>query len=87
MKIIRGFVAEEAGQSLIEYTLLIAFVLIATVGVAVSYTQSTAGVAKAVNSDLAAAANAANGSSCRPESNCGSIQQSTLIHKIWSRVN
>jgi Flp pilus assembly pilin Flp len=54
MKFIRTFGTEEIGQSLTEYTLLIAF---ATVFVAVGYSKSLAGITNTVNSNLVAAAN------------------------------
>lgn len=57
MKFIRTFAAEEIGQSLSEYALLISFILLATVGVALGYNQSVSGVTSTVNSNLAAAAN------------------------------
>jgi Flp pilus assembly pilin Flp len=56
MKLIRKFGREESGQSLTEYALLIAFILMATVAVAAGYNKSVAGVNGAVNSNLAAAA-------------------------------
>ena len=54
MKFIRTFGTEEIGQSLTEYTLLIAF---ATVFVVVGYSKSLAGITNTVNSNLVAAAN------------------------------
>jgi Flp pilus assembly pilin Flp len=66
MKFIRGFVAEETGQALTEYALLIGFILIATVGAAAGYHQSTAGITNAVNANLVAAASSANSDAHQP---------------------
>ena len=57
MKFIRSFATEEIGQSLSEYALLISFILLATVGVALGYNKSVAGVTSTVNANLVAAAN------------------------------
>ena len=56
MKFIRSFGTEEIGQSLTEYTLLIGFIVFATVFVALGYNKSIAGVTNTVNSNLVAAA-------------------------------
>lgn len=86
MKFIRRFGAEESGQSLTEYALLISFIVFATVAVAAGYSKSIAGVTNAVNQNLVAAADSASRGGCRPESNCDPIQQSTINRKMWGRV-
>lgn len=50
-----GFIRNEQGQDLIEYTLLLAFVCIATVALFVSSGGSLEGIWTSANSDLAAA--------------------------------
>jgi Flp pilus assembly pilin Flp len=86
MKFIRGFVAEETGQALTEYALLIGFILVATVGVAAGYRQSVAGVTNAVSSNLVAAATSANSGPCSAESNCAPNRPGAVSTTIWSRT-
>ncbi len=50
-----GFIKDDQGQDLIEYTLLLAFVCIATVALFVSSGGSLAGIWTSANSDLASA--------------------------------
>lgn len=57
MKLIRRFGAEESGQSLTEYALLISFILLATVAVAAGYNKSIGGITSSVNSNIVAASN------------------------------
>jgi len=49
------FLRDESGQDLVEYTLLIAFVVFTVVGLAAGYHQSIAGVASTTNSNLSLA--------------------------------
>ena len=49
------FLREEHGQDLIEYTLLLAFVCMATAALFISSGGSLSGIWTAANSDLAAA--------------------------------
>ena len=49
------FLQDENGQDLIEYTLLLSFVLFAVVGLAVGYNASIAGVTSTTNSNLSLA--------------------------------
>ena len=53
--IIRSFLRDEQGQDMIEYTLLIAFVLFTVVGLSSGFHASVAGVAAVTNSNLAVA--------------------------------
>jgi Flp pilus assembly pilin Flp len=55
MKALRDFVSEERGQDIIEYTLLLAFILFAIIGLASGYYASIAGVTATTNENLAAA--------------------------------
>ncbi|SPE41420.1 hypothetical protein SBA3_430005 [Candidatus Sulfopaludibacter sp. SbA3] len=52
---LRIFRKDEKGQSLIEYTLLLAFILFVVIGLTGGYHSSIAGVASVSNSQLAAA--------------------------------
>ena len=52
---LRSFLRDEQGQDLIEYTLLLAFVCIATAALFISAGGSLSGIWSATNSDLAAA--------------------------------
>jgi Flp pilus assembly pilin Flp len=87
MKFIHRLGAEESGQALTEYALLMGFLLFASVAFAAGYTNSIAGVTNSVNSNLMAAAASASSGTCRPRSNCDPIQQNTVSRKIWSQVN
>ena len=49
------FWSDDAGQTLTEYALLLAFILIAVLGLAVNFKGSVAGVASVTNNHLAAA--------------------------------
>lgn len=66
MRSICRFAAEKSGQTFTEYALLIGFVLLSALGLAEGFSQSIAGVAGAVNADLAVAASSATGSANRP---------------------
>jgi len=49
------FLRDEQGQDLVEYTLVLSFVLFAVVGLALGYHDSIAGVTSTTNSNLAQA--------------------------------
>lgn len=49
------FWGDDAGQTLCEYALLLAFILIAVLGLAINFKGSVAGVASVTNNQLAAA--------------------------------
>ena len=55
IKAIREFIREEQGQDLIEYSLLLTFVLFAVAGIFYGYTDNVAGITATTNSNLAAA--------------------------------
>jgi Flp pilus assembly pilin Flp len=55
-----GFLLDERGQDLTEYTLLIVFVLLAILGLASGYHNNIAGIFSITNSNLAAGATAAS---------------------------
>ncbi len=50
------FAKEETGQTLIEYALILAFILFAVIGVAAGYNQSIGGVTTMTNQNLSSAA-------------------------------
>jgi Flp pilus assembly pilin Flp len=52
---IRQFWNDEQGQDLVEYTLVVAFIMFTIVGIARGYHNSIAGVTNLTNSNLAAA--------------------------------
>jgi Flp pilus assembly pilin Flp len=52
---LRSFRNDEQGQGLVEYTLLLAFVLFVVVGLASGYHSSVAGITSVSNSQLLAA--------------------------------
>ena len=52
----RRFRNDEQGQALVEYTLLVAFVMFTIVGIAIGYHASISGVTRMTNANLAAAA-------------------------------
>jgi Flp pilus assembly pilin Flp len=54
-KVMRELIREEQGQDLIEYSLLLTFVLFAVVGIFYGYTDNVAGITATTNSNLAAA--------------------------------
>jgi Flp pilus assembly pilin Flp len=53
--VLRSFVRDEQGQDLIEYTLLLAFVCLASAALFISAGGSVSGIWTATNSQLAAA--------------------------------
>ena len=55
MKLLNRFFRDEQGQDLIEYTLLLAFVCLASAALFISAGGSIAGIWTATNSDLAVA--------------------------------
>ena len=55
VKTIRNFCRDEQGQDLIEYTLLLAFVCLASAALFISAGRSVSGIWTATNSRLAAA--------------------------------
>ena len=52
---LRNFIRDEQGQDLIEYTLLLAFVCLASAALFISAGGSVAGIWASANSDLASA--------------------------------
>lgn len=56
------FIREEQGQDLVEYTLLLAFVALASAGLFISAGGSITSIWNIANSRLSVAANAAKGS-------------------------
>jgi len=64
MKLITAFLKGERGQDLVEYTLLLAFVMLASAALYINAGGSVAGIWTITNSNLnAAASQAAGGSS------------------------
>lgn len=61
MDVVRAFLDEDRGQDLIEYTMLMAFVALASAALFVGAGGSISGIWSTCNSQLAAA-NAASGS-------------------------
>ena len=55
LSFIRGFWNDQRGQSLVEYTLVLAFIMFAIIGIAKGYHASIGGVTGVTNSNLAAA--------------------------------
>jgi Flp pilus assembly pilin Flp len=53
--LLRSFIQDEQGQDLIEYTLLLAFVCLASAALFISAGGSVSGIWSATNSDLALA--------------------------------
>jgi Flp pilus assembly pilin Flp len=51
----KEFLRDDSGQDLVEYTLLLSFVLFAVVGLAVGYNASIAGVTSTTNQNLSLA--------------------------------
>ena len=49
------FLQDEQGQDLVEYTLILSFVLFAVIGLAAGYTASVAGVTSTTNHNLSLA--------------------------------
>jgi len=60
MKWLNGFLRDEQGQDLIEYTLLLAFVALASAALFIGAGGSVAGIWGVTNSQLAAANTAAS---------------------------
>lgn len=60
---IHGFLKEERGTGMVEYSLLLAFVMFALVGLAGGYGSSLVGVTRAANADLSSASAFAQGTS------------------------
>ena len=56
----RKFWTGEAGQTLSEYSLLLAFLLIAVIGLSINFQTSIEGVAAATNNNLTAASTVVN---------------------------
>ena len=63
MSFIQRFRSDEEGQGLVEYTLLIAFIIFTIVGLSAGYRKSISGVTGVTNSNLAAANNVVAGAS------------------------
>ena len=59
-RVLKGFIRDEQGQDLIEYTLLLAFVCLATAALFVSSGGSLTGIWTSANSQLASANTAAS---------------------------
>ena len=55
MDIIRKFLKDEQGQDMVEYTLLVAFVALASTAVYIGAGRQVSGIWTRANSDLAAA--------------------------------
>jgi Flp pilus assembly pilin Flp len=55
MKVLTNFLRDEQGQDLIEYTLLLAFVCLASAGLFISAGGSVSGIWTSANTDLASA--------------------------------
>jgi Flp pilus assembly pilin Flp len=60
MKVLTNFLWDEQGQDLIEYTLLLAFVCLASAALFISAGGSVAGIWTSTNTDLATANTAAS---------------------------
>jgi Flp pilus assembly pilin Flp len=60
MNIVKNFLREEQGQDLIEYTLLLAFVCLASAALFINTGQSISGIWIVANSRLTAANTAAS---------------------------
>jgi Flp pilus assembly pilin Flp len=54
------FLQDEQGQDLVEYTLLLSFVIFTVIGLARGYHDSIAGVTSTTNSNLSLASSAAH---------------------------
>jgi Flp pilus assembly pilin Flp len=55
LSFIRRFWNDEQGQSLVEYTLVVAFIMFTIIGLAKGYHSSISGITSVTNSSLAAA--------------------------------
>ena len=55
MSLLKAFLKDDGGQDLIEYTLLMAFVAIASAGLFIGAGKSVHGIWSAANSELSAA--------------------------------
>jgi Flp pilus assembly pilin Flp len=60
MKIIKAFLADEQGQDLVEYTLLLAFVCLASAALFIGAGLQLSGIWSVANSRLANASDAAS---------------------------
>jgi Flp pilus assembly pilin Flp len=60
MNMIRTFLKDEQGQDMIEYTLLVAFVALASAAIYIGAGQQIQGIWKAANTNLVAANTAAS---------------------------
>jgi Flp pilus assembly pilin Flp len=60
MKLLRSFLADDKGQDLIEYTLLMAFVALASAALFIGAGGSIQGIWSVTNSQLAAASTQAS---------------------------
>jgi Flp pilus assembly pilin Flp len=60
MNMIRTFLKDEQGQDMIEYTLLVAFVALASAAIYIGAGQQITGIWKTANSNLVAANTAAS---------------------------
>ena len=60
MKVLTNFLRDEQGQDLIEYTLLLAFVCLASAALFISAGGSVGGIWTSANTDLATANTAAS---------------------------
>lgn len=58
MTVAMQFAADEYGQDLVEYALLISIILVATLSILAGFTSSMAGVNQATNANLQLAADA-----------------------------
>lgn len=57
---VRSFWADDAGQTLVEYSLLLVFMLLVVIGLAINFQQSINGVNSTTNSNLTTASRAVN---------------------------
>ena len=62
MKFITEFVGDEQGQDLVEYTLLVAFILVASAALYINAGGSVTGIWTLTNNNLSAAASQATSS-------------------------
>ena len=74
MRLLKGFCNDESGESLIEYTLLVAFIALSSALMCTSASGGTKGVWSATNNQLSAAN--AFASSCRGCAVTGSLPES-----------
>ena len=55
LRTLRGFISDESGQDLVEYALLLAFIVLAWAAVLLSMSSSTFAIWSVANNNLAAA--------------------------------